>query len=155
MTDLDKILYAHQASIDCLNIVGDLLVKSRKSAMFHNTIFFNKSLDEARDLLAVSKEEMADSTIVSLLSVFEHTVFLHPNSPVQSKAHDKESLGGLNEAIKRFKKLISPRTYNDTELLCLYRHWIAHGKRWEKPSTADPANTHKCLIDFLNQAGLT
>lgn len=124
--------------------------------MFHDTIFFGKSLDEAQTLLNASKEDLDNSTIVSLLAAFEHTVFLHRRSPVHSsQARNKENLGGLNEAIKRFKHQISPRTYRDTELLCEYRHWVAHGKRWEKPSTADPANTHECLTDFLSQAELT
>lgn len=125
--------------------------------MFHNTIFFfNKSLDEAKNLLNLSKEEIADATVISLISAFEHTVFLYAKQSIEGKAHGQESIGGgLNEVIKRFKPAISPRTYEDTELLCQYRHWVAHGKRWDKPTTADPVNTHKCLTDFLTQADLT
>ncbi|CUS34734.1 hypothetical protein [Candidatus Nitrospira nitrificans] len=148
MTDLDAVLNAHQASLDCLNIVGDLLEKSRKSAIFHNTIFFNKSLEQAQHLLLSSKEELADSVIVSLLSTFERIVFDHLGSSGKTKDQ------GLNDVIKHFKKRVSTRTYRDAELLCGYRHWVAHGKRWPQPSAADPANTHKCLTDFLKQARL-
>jgi hypothetical protein len=155
VTDLDAVLNAHQASCDALDIVADLLIKSRKGTTFHNTIFFNKPLEEARRLLIRSKEEMADSTILFLLSSFERIIFDHLGSPLQTKASNKKGISGLNEAIKHFKSQISPRTYNDAELLCRYRDWVAHGKRWEKPSAADPVNTHKCLIDFINQAGLT
>lgn len=147
MTDLDAVLNAYQTSVDCLDIARDLLSKSRKGTTFHNTIFFNKPLEEAKHLLNLSKEETANYTIISLLSTFERIVFDHLGSSSQTK--------GLNEAIKHFKKWVSPRTYNDAELLCKYRDWLAHGKRWDKPSTADPANTHKCLTDFMDQAGLT
>ena len=154
MIDLDAVLNAYQASCDCLKIVDDLLTKSRKSATFHNTIFFNKSLDEARHLLSCSKEEMADSTIVSLLAAFERVIFHYPKSSLQTRASNKEGYSGLKESIKHFKSQISPRTYTDAERLCSYRDWAAHGKRWEKPSAADPINTHKCLTDFMHQAGL-
>lgn len=154
MTDLDAVLNAHQASCDALDIVADLLIKSRKGTTFHNTIFFNKPVEEARRLLNRSKEEMAGSTILSLLSTFERIIFDHLGSLFQTKASNKKEISGLNEAIKHFKSQISPRTYDDAELLCRYRDWVAHGKRWEKSSSADPASTHKCLTDFMNQAGL-
>lgn len=153
MTDLDAVLNAHQASCDALDIVADLLIKSRKGTTFHKTIFFNKPVEEARRLLIRSKEEMADSTILSLLSTFERIIFDHLGS-FQTKASNKKGISGLNEAIKHFKSQISPRTYDDAELLCSYRDWVAHGKRWEKPSSADPASTQKCLTDFMNQAVL-
>jgi hypothetical protein len=148
VTDLDAILNTHHTSLDCLDIVGNLLVRSSKGAIFHNTIFFNKSLDQAHDLLRSSKEELADSAIVSLLSTFERIVFSHLGSTRKTQNQ------GLNEVIKHFKKRVSIRTYHDTELLCEYRHWVAHGKRWPQPSAADPANTHKCLTDLLKQAGV-
>jgi hypothetical protein len=146
VNDLDAVLTAFQASLDCLDIVERLLERSRKGTAFHNTIFFNKSLDEAKCILTSAKEEVADSSIVSLLSTFERIVFGHLGPSSQPK--------GLNEAIKQFKKRVSTRTYSDTELLCKYRDWLAHGKRWGKPSAADPANTYKCITDFLNQADL-
>ena len=154
MTDLDTILNAYLASLDCLSIVGDLLTKSTKGKTFHNTIFFNKSLKEAQDLLALSKEELSDSTILSLLSGFENLIFHHLETPLPIKSYNKEGYSGLNDAIKQFESQISPPTYKNVERLCSYRHWVAHGKRWEKPSSADPINTHKCLTDFMNQAGL-
>lgn len=154
MTDLNAILHAYQASLDCLNIVGDLLTKSTKRKSFHNTIFFSKSPNEAQKLLASSKEELSDSAIVSLLSAFEHIIFHHPASPLPKRTSDKKGHSGLNDAIKEFEGQISSRTFNDAKLLCRYRDWVAHGKRWEKPCSPDPANTHKCLTTFLKQAGL-
>lgn len=154
MTVLDAVLSAHQAPRDCLDIVDDLLIKSRKGPTFHNTIFFNKSLEEAQRLLIFSKEEMADSAIVSLLSAFERIIFHHLVSSSSIRASNNEGYTGMNDAIKHFKSQISPRTYNDAKLLCSYRDWVAHGKRWEKPFSADPVNTHKYLTDFMNQAGL-
>jgi hypothetical protein len=74
VSDLDAVLNTYQASVDCLDIVEDLLSKSRKGTTFHNTIFFNKSLEEARRLLALSKQEAADFTIISLLSTFERII---------------------------------------------------------------------------------
>lgn len=154
MTDLDAILHAYQASIDCLNIVGDLLAKSTKGKTFHNTIFFGKSPNEAQELLAFSKEEQSDSTILSLLSGFEKLIFdyLVPSLPI--KASSKEGFSGLNDAIKQFESQVSTPTYNNVERLCGYRHWVAHGKRWEKPGSADPVNTYKCLIEFMRQASI-
>jgi len=73
---------------------------------------------------------------------------------ISTKASSKEGYSGLNDAIKQFESHISPPTYNNVERLCSYRHWVAHGKRWEKPSSADPVNTHQCLTDFMNQAGI-
>ncbi|MGP0592570.1 hypothetical protein ACTRXD_08500 [Nitrospira sp. T9] len=154
MNDLEAILHAYQASIDCLNIVGDLLAKSTKGKTFHNTIFFGKSPNEAQELLAFSKEEQSDSTILSLLSGFEKLVFYHLVTPLPIKASSKDGYSGLNDAIKQYESQVSTPTYNNVQRLCSYRHWVAHGKRWEKPSSADPANTYKCLIEFMNQASI-
>jgi hypothetical protein len=85
VTDLDVVLNAHQASLDCLDIVGVLLNKSRGGTTFHNTIFFKKSLEETNRLLFRSKEEMGDSTIISLTAAFERIIFHHLASSSQTK----------------------------------------------------------------------
>lgn len=153
MTNLTEALENYRASLSCQEIVDDLLNKSRKGTVFHNTICFNKSLDQARALLVQAKTEIADFSVVSLISVFERIVFNHPESPLRSKVHRKRS-SGLNDAILHFKTQVSPRVYDDVNRLCEYRDWVAHGRRWEKPCEADPVNTYQCLIQFLEQAGI-
>ena len=153
MTNLTEALESYQASLSCQEIVGNLLNKSRKGAVFHNTIFFNKSLDQARTLLVQAKTEIADFSVVSLISVFEQMVFDHPKSPLRAKTLPKRA-SGINEAILHFKTQVTPRVYEDINRLCKYRDWVAHGRRWEKPCEADPVNTYQCLIQFLEQAGI-
>ena len=71
MTELDAVRDAYLASVHCLDIVADLLTKSTKGQAFHKTIFRNKTLDEARSILAQARSELQDSAIVSLVSSFE------------------------------------------------------------------------------------
>ena len=153
MTDLDAVLRSYQASLHSQEIVGDLLTKSRKGAMWHGTIFFNLPLDEARRMLTQAKMEMDDLTIVSLMSVFERIIFDHPKSPLRKKSV-RQRVKKLNVAISLFRRDISPRVYVDTELLCGYRNWVAHGKRWDKPAPALPVSTHARLVEFLKQASI-
>jgi hypothetical protein len=137
-----------------LDIVADLLTKSTKGQTFHGTIFHNKTLDEARSILAQARNELQDSAIVSLVSSFEHIVFRHPASPLQSRMSRKQK-AGWRDALPHFKSRIAPRVYDDVERLCEHRNWLAHGKRWEyTPTPADPISAYQRVSDFLEQAGL-
>ena len=95
---------------------------------------------------------MDDLTIMSLVSVFERIIFNHPKSPLRSKSVNQKA--NVKDAVKHFQKKVSSREYEDTERLCDYRDWVAHGKRWDKPVPADPVSAHHQLVEFLNQAGL-
>ena len=90
---------------------------------------------------------------MGLVSTFERILFKHERSPLRSKPLRKGA-EGLHDAIKPFEKLIARRTYEDVERLGHYRHWVAHGKRWEKPAQADPVSAYQRLVDFLTQARL-
>jgi hypothetical protein len=154
VTELNAVLTAYHASIDCQGITSELLAKSRKGTMFHGTVFMNLQLDEARRQLNDAKLQLDDLTIVSLVSAFERIIFLNPASPVYSKPFRK-GVTGLNDALKHFHSRVQKRVYDDAEQLCKYRDWVAHGKRWDKPASADPVSAHHQLIKFLSQSGLT
>lgn len=89
---------------------------------FPRNRFFNQPFDEAKSLIIQAKTEMEDLIIVSLVSVFERTIFNHSKSPLHSKSV-RQKAGGLDEAIKYFRQQISPRVYQDAERLCKYRDW--------------------------------
>ena len=153
MTELGAIRDAYQTLVDCHRVTAELLRKSSKGSTFHETIFLNLPLDETKHLLAQAKAELDDWAIVSMVSIFERALFKHDRSPLRSTPL-REGAEGLHNAIKQFKKRVSPRAYEDVERLCHYRHWVAHGKRWEKPAHADPVSAYQRLADFLTQAGL-
>lgn len=122
--------------------------------IFHGTVFQGQHEDEARLLLAKATAELNDWAIVSLVAVFGRILFEHNKSPLRSKASRKGTLG-LHQAVEHFARTVSPRVYEDARRLCRYRDWVAHGKRWEKPASADPISSYQRLLDFLNQAGLS
>ena len=153
MTDLDAVRDAYLSLVDCHTVTAELLRKSSKGLTFHGTVFLNQPLDESKRLLAQAKAELDDWAIVGLVSTFERILFKHERSPLRRKPLRKGA-EGLHEAIKPFEKLIARRTYEDVERLGLYRHWVAHGKRWENSIYADPVSTYQRLADFLTQAGL-
>ena len=90
---------------------------------------------------------------MGLVSTFERILFNHERSPLRSKPLRK-GVEGLHDAIKPFEKLIARRTYEDVERLGHYRHWVAHGKRWENSIYADPVSAYQQLMGFLTQARL-
>ena len=153
MTELGAILDAYLTLVGCHTVTTELLRKSSKGTTFHETVFQNQPLDETKRLLVQAKAELDDWAIVGLVSTFERILFKHERSPLRSKPLRKGA-EGLHEAIKPFEKLITRRTYEDLERLGLYRHWVAHGKRWENSIYADPVSTYQRLADFLTQAGL-
>ena len=153
MTELDAVRDAYLTLVDCHTVTAELLRKSSKGSTFHGTGFLNQPLDETKHLLAQAKAELDDWAIVSMVSIFERILFKHDQSPLRSKTL-RERTEGLHNAIKPFKKRVSPRAYGDVERLCHYRDWVAHGKRWEKPAHADPVSAYQRLADFLTQAGL-
>ncbi|MEC4679381.1 MAG: hypothetical protein VST67_01625, partial [Nitrospirota bacterium] len=85
MTELDTVVNAYHALVDCREIVLDLLAKSRKGKIFHGTVFLKQPLEKAKSLLTEAKTELDDLTIVSLVSVFERIIFDHPNSSLRKK----------------------------------------------------------------------
>lgn len=153
MTELDAVRDAYLTLVDCHTVTAELLRKSSKGSTFHGTGFLNQPLDETKHLLARAKAELDDWAIVSMVSIFERILFKHDQSPLRSKTL-RERTEGLHNAIKPFKKRVSPRAYGDVERLCHHRDWVAHGKRWEKPAHADPVSAYQRLADFLTQAGL-
>lgn len=153
MTELDAVRDAYPTLVDCHTVTAELLRKSSKGSTFHGTVFLNQPLDETQRLLAQAKMELDDWAIVGLVSTFERILFKHDRSPLRSETLRKGA-EGLHDAIKPFEKLIARRTYEDVERLGHYRHWVAHGKRWEKPAHADPVSAYQRLADFLTQAGL-
>ena len=153
MTELDTILDAYLTLVDCHTVTAELLRKSSKGRTFHGTVFLSQPPDETKRLLVQAKMELDDWAIVGLVSTFERILFKHDRSPLRSKPLRKRA-EGLHDAIKPFEKLIARRTYEDVERLGDYRHWVAHGKRWEKSVHADPVSTYQQLVDFLTQAGL-
>lgn len=154
MTEIDAVRDAYLTLVGCHTVTGELLRKSSKGSTFHGTVFQNQPLDETKRLLVEAKAELDDWAIVALLSVFEHILFDHPKSPLRNETA-REGTRGLDKAVDHFKPLVSPRVFKDVKRLCQYRHWVAHGKRWEeKPASADPISSHQGLVDFLTQAGL-
>lgn len=153
MTELDVVRDAYLSLVACHTVTAELLRKSSKGHTFHGTVFQNKTLEEAKHLLAQAKAELEDWAIVGLVSTFERILFTHERSPLRSKPLRKRA-EGLHDAIKPFEKLIAHRTYEDVERLGLYRHWVAHGKRWDNSIYADPVSTYQQLVNFLTQAGL-
>lgn len=153
MTELDAVRDAYLSLVDCHTVTAELLRKSSKGLTFHGTVFLNQPLDESKRLLSQAKAELDNWAIVGLVSTFERILFKHERSPLRSKPLRKGA-EGLHDAIKPFEKLIARRTYEDVERLGHYRHWVAHGKRWEKPAHADPVSAYQRLVDFLTQAGL-
>ena len=153
MTELDAVWDAYLTLVDCQTVTAELLRKSSKGSTFHGTVFLNQPLGEAKRLLARAKTELDDWAIVSLISMFERILLVHDRPSLRSKTL-REETKRLPHAIKQFGKHVDTRTYDDVERLCQYRHWVAHGKRWEKPAYADPVSTYQRLVDFLIQAGL-
>ena len=153
MTELDAVLDAYLTLVDCHTVTAELLRKSSKGSTFHGTVFLNQPLDETKRLLAQARTELDDWAIVSLVSMFERILLKHDRTPLGSKTL-REETKRLLHAIEQFGKRVDTRTYDDVERLCQYRHWVAHGKRWEKPAYADPVSTYQRLVDFLIQAGL-
>lgn len=153
MNELDTAYRTYLASIQCLDIVSDLLVKSRRGTTFHQTVFFNLPLEEAKRVVVQTRAQLDDMAIVSLVSVFEQMLFQHPRSSLRSKTV-RQGVGGVTNALNHFKNRIDSRVYEDVERLCRYRDWVAHGKRWAQPAAADPINAHARLRTFLVQAGL-
>jgi hypothetical protein len=153
VTELDAVRDAYLSLVDCHTVTGELLRKSSKGLPFHGTVFLNQPLDETKRLLAQAKAELDDWAIVGLVSTFERILFTHDRSPLRSKPLRKGA-EGLHDAIKPFEKRIARRTYEDMERLGLYRHWVAHGKRWDNSIYADPVSAYQQLVNFLTQAGL-
>jgi hypothetical protein len=153
VTELDAVRDAYLTLVDCHTVTAELLRKSSKGSTFHRTVFLNQPLDETKRLMGQARRELDDWAIVSLVSIFERILFKHDRSPLSSKT-PRERAEGLHNAIKQFKKRVSPRAYEDVERLCQYRDWVAHGRRWEKPVHADPVSAYQRLVDFLTQAGL-
>ena len=151
--ELDAVRDAYLTLVDCQTVTAELLRKSSKGPTFHGTIFQNQPLDVAKRLLAKAKTELDDWAIVSLVSIFERLLLEHDRPPLRSKTLRDETKG-LPNAIKQFRKLVAPRTYDDVERLREHRNWVAHGKRWGNPAQADPVNAYQRLVDFLIQAGL-
>lgn len=154
MTELDAVRDAYVTLVGCHTVTSELVRKSTKGPIFHGTVFQGQHEDEARPLLAKARAELNDWAIVSLVAVFERILFEHNKSPLRSKASQKGTLG-LHQAVEHFARRVSPRVYEDVGRLCRYRDWVAHGKRWEKPASADPISSYQRLLDFLNQAGLS
>lgn len=153
MTELGTVLEAYRTLVDCHTVTAELLRKSSKGSTFHGTGFMGQPPDETKRLLVQAKTELDDWAIVGLVSTFERILFTHERSPLRSKPLRKGA-EGLHDAIKPFEKLIARRTYEDVERLGHYRHWVAHGKRWENSIYADPVSAYQQLVDFLTQAGL-
>jgi hypothetical protein len=153
VTELDAVRDAYLSLVDCHAVTAELLRKSSKGHTFHGTVFQNKPLEEAKRMLAEAKAELDDWAIVGLVSTFERILFKHERSPLRSKP-SRKGAEGLHDAIKPFEKRIARRTYENVERLGLYRHWVAHGKRWDNSIHADPVSAHQQLVDFLAQARL-
>ena len=153
MTELDAVRDTYLTLVNCHTVTAELLRKSSKGPTFHGTVFQNKSLNEAKRLLAQARTELDDWAILSLVSMFERILLKHDRTPLGSKTL-REETKRLPHAIKQFGKHVDTRTYDDVERLCQYRHWVAHGKRWGKPAHADPVSAYQRLVDFLIQAGL-
>lgn len=141
MKSLDAVIDWYTAAIDANRMVEDLLSKSPKLRSFHQTIFFKLTLDQARNLLETSRAELSDLVIVSLVSIFEKTLTQKGDS-------------GIESVLPRFEHLVKPKIYSDVRMLCAYRHWVAHGKKWDKPAHADPVYACQQLQDFLKQANI-
>lgn len=153
MTELDAVRDAYLSLVDCHTVTAELLRKSSKGLTFHGTVFLSQPQDETKRLLVQAKAELDDWAIVGLVSTFERILFKHERSPLRSKPIRKGA-EGLHDAIKPFEKRIARRTYEDVEHLGHYRHWVAHGKRWEHSVHADPVSAYQQLVNFLTQAGL-
>ncbi|MBI4000815.1 MAG: hypothetical protein HY348_03420 [Nitrospira defluvii] len=154
MTELGTVLEAYLTLVDCHTVTVELLRKYSKGPTFHGTVFMGQPPDKTKRLLAQAKTELDDWAIVGLVSIFEHILFNHEQSPLRRKSLRKGAQG-FNAAIKPFEKRIPHRTYEDVTRLGDYRHWVAHGKRWgERPPHADPVSAHQQLVNFLTQAGL-
>jgi hypothetical protein len=153
VTELDAVRDAYLSLVDCHAVTAELLRKSSKGLAFHGTGLLGQPPDETKRLLVQAKMELDDWAIVGLVSTFERILFKHERSPLRSKPLRKGA-EGLHDAIKPFEKRIARRTYEDVERLGLYRHWVAHGKRWDNSIYADPVSAYQQLVNFLTQAGL-
>lgn len=91
MTELGAILDAYLTLVDCHTVTAELLRKSSKGLIFHETVFLNQPLDKSNRLLAQAKAELDDWATVGLVSTFERILFKHERSPLRSKPLRKGS----------------------------------------------------------------
>ena len=154
MRDLDSVLQSYNAAHQCQQLASNLLQKTRNHTLFHGTVFFGESLEDVTNLIGTTITDLDDLFIVLLIATFEHILFNHPNSPLQSDLA-RQGISGVTAAIEHFENKVSPPLYEAITQLCHYRNWVAHGKRWEAqpPQPLAPKTVYQQLTDFLDQAG--
>ena len=154
MKDLDPVLEFYQASLTGYDKVRGFLNKSSKLKELEQSVFYAKTAGETDEMFTRFRDDLNDLVIVSLVSVFEHILYKHPKSPLLDESN-RQGRKDVHDAIAYFESLISsPESYASVESLCTYRNWVAHGKRWAKPSNAEPFTAKKQLVIFLGQIGL-
>lgn len=150
---LDEALENYDVKNDCLGIISSLLPKSFKNTSYSETVFLNKTPEEAKVMIQQARIELVDLTIVSLISAFENIIFNHDKS-LFKKGTGQEKEKNIRSAIAHFQSEVPQKVFEDTLRLCDYRDWVAHGKRWDNPENVqtDPATAYQVLAKFLTKA---
>ena len=151
----------------CLWLEGVARVKA-----FSNTRFYGVSDEQCLDLLDAAQTEIDDSAVLSLYATFEATlrdyVVLQgrhllgarqptPDFGVALAASFSAYCDGnrMDDLVNLFASAVGQPTVAQVGNIRTYRHWLAHGRRWDQPPAVTPSFAHQVLSSFLQAAGLS
>ncbi len=170
---LDPVWDAHTTARAALKVVKNCMaaVGIDRAKAFSDTRFIGLTDQQCVDLVGAGQAEVDDSAVLSLYAVFEATLREHIGQQAHhlhlaqqptpafgvaladsfSEYCDRnrmDALAGL------FASAVRPVVLAQVGNIRTYRHWLAHGRRWDQPPTVTPAFAYQTLTAFLQAAGL-
>lgn len=170
---LDPIWTSYQRATDAFRIVRRVVLHpslaSHASAPLRSTGFDGLALTAVDALIDTAQEQFDDQTVLSLYAAFEsalrdHLIAQSAYLKTHATNPDVDFAAGLAEQYESwceearmdkvaglFVSAAGVTLVAQVGQIRVYRHWLAHGKRWAKPPQTNPGFAYKTLDGFLSK----
>lgn len=170
---LDPIWDAHLTARFALKVVRRCVQVAgiNRVTAFSNTRFAGLADQQCLDLLDAAQTEVNDSAVLSLYATFEATLRDH----VGQQAHHLHGAqqptpafgialatsfseycarSRMDDLSDLFVSAVGQPLVAQVGTIRVYRHWLAHGRSWPRPTNVTPQFVYQTLTTFLQSAGL-
>jgi hypothetical protein len=169
---LDTIMDWYDVTLDSLRVTSRVIEREIKNAILEKHTFSADSPASGLSRIESAKQQVADLTVLSLVSLFERTLrdYLSERQQrlsapglddVDARARqqvleDLEFWKLSDEVMKIFAGTVGPNLIGQVKQAIDYRNWVAHGRSTNRPprSNVVPQFAYRALTDFLSQAGI-
>ena len=139
--------------------------------LLRDTRFCACDASTCESLLESAREQIDDQTVLALYAVFEAALrdYLTQQAILLHQAKQPHPQFGQELAVlfdgycgdvrmdaveKLFLAAVGVHLVATAGSIRVYRHWIAHGRRWAAPPTVVPQFAYRALTQFLQASGL-